>query len=58
MRENGTVAENGTEHSSTEHRVGRYGGFVVDGDETLVYDRENPEAWVQSDLAVTLAEVQ
>jgi len=58
MRESDNLAENATEYSSTEHRVGRYGGFAVDGEAVLVYDRENPEAWVQSDLAVTLAEVQ
>lgn len=31
---------------------GRYGTIETDGGETIIYDRESPDAWVQSDLLV------
>jgi hypothetical protein len=33
---------------------GEYGFFTTDGGETVVYDRENPEAWIQSSYSVAV----
>lgn len=30
----------------------QYGAFTTDDGETIVYDRANAEAWIQSDYAV------
>jgi hypothetical protein len=30
----------------------RYAALQTDDDETLIYDREQPNAWIQSDLTV------
>jgi len=32
----------------------RYGEITVDGGEVMIYDRENEDAWFQSDSAIQL----
>lgn len=32
----------------------KYGFFRTDGGDTVVYDRQNPEAWIQSTFAVSV----
>lgn len=43
-------------YSPNERAFGRYGSFATNGD-VLVYDRENAERWIQSDVAVELEEM-
>jgi hypothetical protein len=31
---------------------GRYGGISLEGDEYVIFDRQAPETWVQSDATV------
>jgi hypothetical protein len=55
-----TTNDNATDdatNSSNESTSGRYGSFTTDGD-VVVYDRENETRWIQSDAAVSLAEVR
>lgn len=33
---------------------GRYGAIEMDHGEVVIYDQEDPSAWLQSDLAVSL----
>lgn len=33
----------------------RYGSIEIGGGETIIYDRETPEAWVQSDVVLHLS---
>ncbi|MFB6151853.1 MAG: hypothetical protein ABEJ40_08620 [Haloarculaceae archaeon] len=37
-----------------EARADRYGTFETAGDDLVVYDREEPTAWIQSSAAVDL----
>ncbi|WP_444542727.1 DUF7331 family protein [Halomicrobium urmianum] len=32
----------------------QYGAFTTGGGDTIVYDRRNPEAWIQSDYSVSV----
>ncbi len=34
----------------------QYGAFTTGGGDTIVYDRRNPEAWIQSDYAVSVGQ--
>jgi hypothetical protein len=43
-----------TSPNATPTTDNRYAGFVTDDEEYIVYDRDRPEAWVQSDLLVAL----
>lgn len=55
-----TTNDNATDdatHSSNESTPGRYGSFTTDGD-VVVYDRENNERWIQSDVGVPLEEAR
>lgn len=36
----------------------RYGVLGTENDNVLLYDRENPSAWIQSDVALTPAEIR
>lgn len=53
MIENDNAIDDSTMNNSSEQRHGRYGSFVNE-DEVIVYDRENPTRWIQSDVAVEL----
>lgn len=37
---------------------GRYASVAIDRDETIIYDREIEEAWIQADTAKPLREYQ
>lgn len=45
-----TVDQTGGEEAN------KYGSFVTGEGNFVVYDRENPEAWVQSDYAVEVGD--
>jgi hypothetical protein len=52
-----SIPENADDSThSPEPTFGRYGS-LADGDELLVYDRENDDSWIQSDAAVRLEEM-
>ncbi len=36
----------------------RYASVTVDHDETIIYDREHEEAWIQADTAQPLGDLQ
>lgn len=44
-------------YSPDTQKGGRLGSFTANG-ALVVYDRDNPNAWIQSDLAVTWTEAQ
>lgn len=46
----------GTDHPENVRSVGpeRYGELRVGSDELVIYDRDNHEAWIQSDVVVRL----
>jgi hypothetical protein len=55
-----TTNDNATDdaaHSPNEPTPGRYGSFTT-GDELVVYDREDDDRWIQSDVGVELAEAR
>lgn len=46
------------EYSSTDNPVRRDGVLTVGTDAVLVFDRENPDGWIQSDVGTSLVEVR
>lgn len=44
-------SENSTTRPEPD-RNGRYGVILTGGGETYIYDREQPDAWIQSDHVV------
>ena len=43
-----------TEHQSDEEQELRYAAIETGEGETMIYDRDNPEAWVQSTYTVEI----
>lgn len=41
---------------TNDNRTDRYAELVIGTDEYVIYDRENHHAWLQSDVAVSVAE--
>lgn len=50
------TSETPAAHTSTE-RDARYGAIVTGGGEMLIYDREQPDAWIQSDHALEITAI-
>lgn len=53
------AADETTAHGPFDHDPGegdRYSAVAVDHEETIIYDREIEEAWIQSDAVGPLAE--
>jgi hypothetical protein len=46
---------NGDRGESDGDRDDRYGAIETGGGETVIYDREQPTAWLQSDYTVPVA---
>lgn len=56
---NATEQRTDEQHRETDYEHGgRYGAFETADDDVLVYDRENPEAWLQADVGVPLPVVR
>lgn len=46
------------EPAADERPTNRYTGLAVNGNEVVIYDRENHERWIQSDSGVALTQMQ
>lgn len=58
MRDDDTIAENPAENGANSHPPGIRRGSLVRDDEVVVYDIENPDAWIRSDRSVAPSEVR
>jgi hypothetical protein len=47
-----------TDETLTTCRLERYAELLIGDDEFIVYDRENPQSWVQSSISVPLDELR
>lgn len=49
--------ESENNRDETELETGRYATFSDGADGTIVYDRQNDDAWIKSDAAVGITEM-
>ena len=47
------MTTNATDDTVADERASRYGELTIGDEEFVIYDRENHQAWLQSDVAVT-----
>lgn len=47
------MTTNATDDTVADERASRYGELTIGDEEFVIYDRENHQAWLQSDFAVT-----
>lgn len=47
---------NANANANDQYRPGDHAGLLHVDDGVLIYDRENPDAWIQSDSAVAILE--
>jgi hypothetical protein len=45
-----------TDRAGADGATSRYGELEVGDEEFVIYDRENHQAWIQSSVAVTIAD--
>lgn len=57
MNEKYNATDADTDQRTNKRHGGRYGSFPQDGG-MIVFDRENPDAWITSDVSAQVSEIR